>query len=588
MKVKKHIVKFLAAALAACISAALLGTALPGRVKALESSTLATGKITSGEEGSALTLTDNLGASKSASATSESGQYNINFSIPATEYEKDSIDVVLVLDKSLSPSNAFQSAAKNFVSQMETKAAGNKNFVINLGLLYFNMDVHDMMNDKYGSSLVRLTGEAGQESEIDNLLAVRYTSGTNIDGAVTKAKTILDNDTATASSKKYMVVLSDYAGTKLDDGTGTGKGNSTYYRQSATSSGASPTSGTADFMSKYGDTGSSVNLTGLTASNINALITSGTLLNGVAGDMTYLSGCGDNAGEFRDGFGAFPAASLSRVPVASVAFQPNSNIPTIRERSIYRTAKALLAVKNAKYNFITVTKSYYPNLANLYAMSNAFQSWIGTNIGTRYDIANTEDYSTVFTKITGDIFYVLASGKLTDTIGENFTFVKGNETLALGSTAQKKTELSVSGYDYSVGFGDMDANGKYPYVMHYKNDAGTETVTLEINVPVTKDAPLKLSFTEKVKDTYTFSGSTVTIPTNQSAGIDYVDSASKSHRDDFVSPKVTFTQGEITAVSSPKTGDSSGIGFLIILLLAACPVLICAVSSDVRKRHAKE
>ena len=151
---------------------------------------------------------------------------------------------------------------------------------------------------------------------------------------------------------------------------------------------------------------------------------------------------------------------------------------------------------------------------------------LSTNKDEPVDVSNA-DAQKIFASIQDEILYTIQSGTVTDVMGADFDFA-GVDTLTL-TVGGVEVEGTIDGN--TVTFGDN-------YVVTY--DPETDTLTWEINTPVEEGAPLALSYVVDLVNKSTEPGE-YTVPTNESAELDYTTSSGETGTETFPVPEVTYT-----------------------------------------------
>ena len=137
--------------------------------------------------------------SKSKEATNLDSSYvsSVTLSLPSAQ-EVLSTDVVFVLDKSTSTDveDQIMKILQNLNTQVQnTKAA------VKVGIVIFNKEAHRVCE------LTHLTEES--LAMIEKAIRTDISSGTNLHAGLLAGKAMLDEDTATAAGRKYLITVSD-------------------------------------------------------------------------------------------------------------------------------------------------------------------------------------------------------------------------------------------------------------------------------------------------------------------------------------------------------------------------------------------
>ena len=172
-----------------------------------------------------------------------------------------------------------------------------------------------------------------------------------------------------------------------------------------------------------------------------------------------------------------------------------------------------------------------------------FQS-LSTNKNEPVDVSNA-DAEKIFSTIKDEILYEIASGTVTDVIGNDFDLA-GVESF----------KLTVGGVEMT---GTVDENDENTVTF----DGGNYTVTYQsgeneqftwtINTPVESANPVQLTYTLKLVNKNTEVGD-YTVPTNEEAEIKYTSSNGGTGTEEFPVPKVTYTVNQPVIPISPLPG----------------------------------
>lgn len=490
--------------------------------------------------------------SKTASvADSSAHTYNVSLALP-TEQSVTTSDVVFVLDKSSSTSSTgFAAKAASMLDALSQL----KNCDIKVSVIVFDFKARDAINvvDSNYSGLVDITNDATALANAkSSFTAISSGSGTNLPAGLYTAKTLLDADTSVASENKYVIQMSDAATYFLSDGEG-----NAYERYYGTAGTAGMAVGQSDSEVPTGYTTAAPSYT---VEKFEALLDSGTLMNGTTADSNSLTSVSESWGEY-------PEPELygnHDVKATMPSGLTTPNVPVMAEKSTYESAEALLAMKTSGYNIVTLSQLPYGKAPVRFNLAKTFFSWIwdtSTNtgaIGPRYDLdsMSAADVTAMMNNIQHDIEYQCYRGTITDTMGEHFDLVLDNGsatantfTLSVAGTVLTGTQIATN----EIGFGS-DGNGGYAYVITY--DLSTDSFTLAINVPVEKAKPLKVSYEVVVSDYDALEEGTHELPTNESAVLTYLTSSDSAAGVTVPTRTITFP---VPTVSVTKTVEPATV-----------------------------
>lgn len=170
---------------------------------------------------------------------------------------------------------------------------------------------------------------------------------------------------------------------------------------------------------------------------------------------------------------------------------------------------------------------------------------ISTNADDDIVVSN-KDPEAMFAPIKNQLLYSIQKGVVTDIIDGHFNLTSLDSfKLTVGGTEYKGTvneEANTVSFD----------NGNY--VVTYEPDgAEGEQFTWAINTPVVKGSDLTLSYDLKLVNKETAAG-TYTVPTNESATLEYTSTEGGEGKEVFPVPTVTYTVEE-TPVTPVDPGD---------------------------------
>jgi Mg-chelatase subunit ChlD len=188
---------------------------------------------------------------------------------------------------------------------------------------------------------------------------------------------------------------------------------------------------------------------------------------------------------------------------------------------------------NEKYNCAVVTYSG-GGATGFVALRASFISWLQANSKYGANIADSSQVQQMFSDIDNSIQYMVASGVVTDIIGDDFSLINTGSADCFRMTFNGEA-LPVTFANGVWSFGTADGEGTYPYTVEYT--AATKTITWTINVPVENTKPITLSYDLTLPED-AVSGN---YDTNKSAVLDYKSTDGK--RDGtyvFEVPQVTY------------------------------------------------
>lgn len=465
---------------------------------------------------------------------------DVTLTLPSVE-EAPVYDVVFVLDKSTSAE--LEQNALDMLKQLQDQIEGTQT-TIKVGVVIFNKEAHV-------TELKNLTTEYAQ---IEEAIKEKIESGTNTHAGLLAGKELLDNDNDkdVTADHKYLIFVSDgitYTYNKTPTAIAWG------FFADAEKHFAGPD----NYASKYGSN--------VPPANWSEWLTS-------VGQQIQ-----DLDSKYEYPYGTEP----TEITVSSVSKTTANSV----DKALYLTNEAYQSAKTAGYHCYAMEAE--GTAGKNFPWGPSFMSYL----------AGGKEVS--FEDIHNDIYYLLSEGStVEDVIGYgkdnrgnayNFDFVNDMSklTLKVGTETLEATDLSL---DLSYGdanetarYGfapkrvqittDMDQSNipeqdpySYDYVLHYyqngKDGNSDECFVWDINVPVSKFAPVSLTYQVKLTNAQTASGTYGTydkngsqkkdsLYTNKSATLYPVDSDGvRGIPENFQKPTVSYT------VSGGNSGGNNG------------------------------
>ena len=467
-----------------------------------------------------------VSGSKTATNLDSNFESQVTLSLPSAE-EPLVTDVVFVLDKSTSPDLEIE--ALKMLSDLKTQV-GKSNAKVKVGVVIFN---------KVANNFLPLTDlDIGYE-DIVTAIKTEIKSGTNTHAGLLAGKAMLDNDGDVDASRKYLIFVSDGITYMYDKDAKIVpyywmNDNSPYYS-------ADPYS----WQFKYGNNDAPERWDTLLG-QIGTALDKETIEPILYDNKNTLTP--DNATSAQD---KDPATYTTSV-----------------DRALYYTYITYAAAQQTGYHCFAMTAD--TTSASAYPWGPSFMNYL----------ADGKDVS--FEAIKEDILYYVGPGStVTDVMGYvkddyNFDFVADAAKLTMTVGGETLTAVEIEeGTKY--GFGPME-NGGYRYELTYSpaND-DTEKFEWTMNVPVTIDEPVTLTYSVKLMNPKTAAGTYGQydrdgsqgysgLYTNNSAVLNPIDSSgSEGSTYTFPKPTVSYTVASsrpttkpstTKPISSPKTFDA--------------------------------
>ncbi len=515
--------------------------------------------------------------SKSKEATNLDENYvsNVTLSLPAADYKGD-LDVAFVLDGSTSTD---KSDLAGEAASLLKALAEYKNLNVKAGVVVFGGSVPIL----YTSDELLALSEGGNLDELVTVITDKKwdgekgRSGSNLQAGVKSAQGMLDADTSVASSDKYLIILSDGgARTWMNDDD---EPMSQVFRQNNAQ--YADWGQNQDYASRYVDSGKDIR-------TFEEVWQAGNTYSDFAKYAMPLL----TEEQKKDPYVVAKAANWETV----CQDQDSVYYPSL-EVATYNAATSIIeASQNSQVLWIDY--AYHDGKYKEY--TDSFKSWLASNgYVTRY---NSEEATSeeIFSGVKDQLVYLLDAGSTVDDymgyVEGDYNFDLVNEADALVLTEGGEQKATVKLGDNSYGFGDLLDSGKYEYELtYYPANDGEEHFQLTVNVPVSKDAPVKLSYKVKLTNPKTAGGtygvydqfgenndgsSSYGLYTNNRATLNPVDSTGKKgESEDFNKPTVSYTVPESPSPSPtpepgtpakknyvPRTGDTFNAAGLVALL----------------------
>lgn len=460
---------------------------------------------------------------KTATPLDENDKTTVSLSVGATE-EKENVAVMFLLDKSTSQGMRDEAAA--MLDELKTKT--NTNILYNVVIF---------------SGTATATGWKDIQNDADlaatkaNFVNAETTSGTNMTAGIQKAQSELANLPA-GYDTTYLVTLSDGITYVWDEGGQTYCVAVAGLNAAGTAPEVAPQTGadTWSMMYEYG-----------------------TSMADVYGSFeAFLTAAPDKLETTRtDGYltawnGGSPVVEqyiethvYDDDATAEVAAKYACGIDfAVYNSAVEYAALAAQFDKSFAYAVPELDGSGADNTSNWenYPWGEELMNYCqsqSTNAGAgSISNANAKE---IFSGIKDAILYTIQSGSVTDIIGDDFD-LSGLDTVKLTVGGTELTRTADEENKNLLNFGSADDQGVYPYTVEYKPATETEKEQLvwTINVPVESAAGVKLFYgltlVNKAEDPGDY-----TVPTNESAVLNYTSTEGGSGTVKFPVPQLTYT-----------------------------------------------
>ena len=514
--------------------------------------------------------------SKSKTATNLDDNYesDVTLSLPAADYER-TIDVVFVIDDTHAGSDIFYDAVNNLLTELSEKDTLD----INVGVVAFdavsrdwlsatsNGDYSNLVSIKDSDALNAVQKAIMTQLDYDGSGHMTKVGATNTEWPVDMAAEMLRNGTG---EEKYLIMFSDlygyvYRGELTLDGT-------TYYDVPLSKRIGTWNQGSLSMGTKY--------------STFADAYAEKDLEENQTADGFFRDTSWENYWKIYQGLDTAPENTISTM------YQVGSHTYSGFEKSLCLTYDNLMNAAEIA-DVIIINNSFYTGDSQ-YAQSmvqemldtleeNSAVKTYRYNTSSADEALEGDAAEGIFQGIRDDLIQVVDAGSyVVDEIGSgtddagieyNFDFIDDidNLTLTVGDEELAKEELTDINFDHpgaASGYGFKKAGSDvYDFELYYyptgRDGQSNECFVWEINVPVTKDQTVQLTYTVKLTDPQTASGTygeydedgeettSTGLYTNNSATLYPVDSNGYKHVPEaFAKPTVSYTVG----------GSSSGGG----------------------------
>ena len=438
---------------------------------------------------------------KTATNLDSNYESDVTLSLPAAGYQKE-VDVVFAIDCSSVLENNTKEMAQALY-QMAQELLQKENILLNIGVVGYGhnadvlADLQAVNAENADEFLAALTAEF--ENSLTDNSQIDHDGGSNVQVGIRTARKLLDNSTTgSTANNRHLILMTDGAGF--------------YYCHSDTDDTSVSTVHRGDIKQSMGNMDATTDVGGAVRMN----------------DSMYirLKSEGKDFGDFIAEQGAAieksAVNSFSKAEAANVSDEQSYTTAQVQnfdtypyinmERGTYFAAQELLKAKDAGYQITTIGYPYQAGVlySALEAVTAGFRDWTAT-IGDYYD--GSQNIDTILSSISDDIGqYVDAGSKVVDEIGSgtdnhgnayNFDFINdiNRLTLTVGGTALNKTRVNATTYS----FGTEEKPNQF--TLHYYENGTTlygktysECFVWDINVPVTIDAPVQLTYAVDLTD----------------------------------------------------------------------------------------
>lgn len=509
--------------------------------------------------------------SKAKTATNLDGNYDsdVTLALPSGTYN-GKLDVAFVLDGSTSV-DAYDLVDQAAYLLDELSKIENLDVKVSLTVFGGTVPILEstgllsIADDSYLKALKQKLRDKSYDG-------IKGRSGSNLQAGVEDAKAVLDADTSVESCDKYLIILSDGAARMwYEDNDGDGQRDAlsqTYqWDKNGTKIGWNQ-NGDFDYF-RYGD-------------NVSYRKFSEIWSDGQSGKQI---------GNYAATEAQKNAASVQDTHiVAPYEVVMNGEYYTTYEAATYYAATSIMKAKKSA-NVIMISYPYdvdHTTQQNIYDYIVSFMEWVGKN-GVNSFSSDKTNAAEIFAGVKDNLLQVVDAGsRVVDVIGYgtdnkgndyDFDFVNKIENMKLTVGDEILDVTRISDTKFAFGAADGSKNGKtYPFFVTYyekgfsningPDDVFDECFIWEINVPVTVDKPVKLTYTVHLTNPQTAAGTYGTYDeygsekyenlwTNRSAVLYPVDSDGQAgEKEVFEKPTVSYTVTKKPS-EDPKPGTST-------------------------------
>ena len=474
---------------------------------------------------------------------------------------KQTIDVVLVVDNAFPTDNTTAATqAAGLMEQLE-EIAKSGTVSINTGLVISGGYIPVLHKIELGNIENNITNikEAIDKSKTD-WKKQEGRKGSNIQAGVETARQMLAGEASASKENKYLVLISD------------GGAFSWYENETSVSkfySTATETEGKNyywcnpwDFQMRYGDGVSSreFDFTALMEKpeaevDANSIPcpseewpSTGNGKNGEGTQTQYQSNYSKETVQ----------STLNKYPnTCAYSIISKDGYITSREAALYHTAKSIsMASNEVKVIFVSFPYNYN-NGSNLFKLTEGFKQYVADNNDnvTLYRVNGAENYpdeykagdsAEVFKSVKKDLIYLVDKGsKVEDTIGNKFMLIPDSFKLTVGGT---KLQSIKDGETYY--FGDETVStAAYKFKVTVTKTESETKFDWDINEAITKDKPVKLTYTLKLTDPQTLAGTYGVTDLNGDGKVDRTDTT-------YTDTDALYTNESATMVPKDSNGNT--------------------------------
>lgn len=455
--------------------------------------------------------------SKTATALGEDYTTKVTLSLPAADY-KPVIDVVFVIDDTHAGSGIFAETAQKLLGELKTK----NNLSVNIGIVTFDAVARDWLS---ATTEDTLSGLVSLESNYDAIVTAIKTElsyestgqqqkigGTDLEWPLAMAQEMLKTGTGT---EQHVILFSDmygyiYRGNLTVDGTDYnnvpvsklfGTNQLAYLALYKTRY-----SSWSELYQSYDEDENDPDVSNpddfFRYSSWNAYWT---IYQNLETAPSYTAPSNNGT----------PTGYPNNITYRLTGFEKSSVLTYDQIQSLLDDGVQMTIINN-DFNPGGENDSVGADIQTIKnEMLNALED-DGVTVIRQGKTINADEMGDIFEKLENKLLYVVDAGsKVEDVIGTDFDFISTAADLILTVDGDKLevTDLTSSDLDSAetarYGFGTQNEDDAYPFVLHYYKaglDETGECFVWDINVPVTKDKTVQLTYTVKLSNPETNAG----------------------------------------------------------------------------------
>jgi len=491
---------------------------------------------------------DGTPVGKTATPLDENYESNVTLSLPAAEYKK-AVDVVFAIDcSSVLENNADKMTQA--LTKMAQELIQKDNIILNVGVVGFahNADVLTELQEVNAENVDDFMSKLAKEfaDSLTDDSQIDHDGGSNLQVGIRTARRLLDDsETGAMPQNRHLILMTDGAGF--------------YYCRSETDDTSVSTVHTGDRKQCLGNMDASESTVGGEIRKKDSMYIRATKEGKTFGDFIAEQGAAIEASAVNSFSQDEAATAPAEKCYTTAQVQDFDAYPYLNmERGTYFAAQELIKAKDAGYQLTTIGYYYtaglfYPSLGKV---TTGFRDWTKT-IGSYYNGSSNLD--PILDSISNELGqFVDAGSQIIDKIGSgkdsqdksyDFNFIINDVNrlkLKVGDTELTTAKVNDTTYQFGT---EADPD---QFVLHYyaggtefNGETYGECFVLDINVPVTMEQPVTLTYAVDLTNPQSEPGTYEKLNTNNIAILYPVDSDGNPITPvEFPKPVVSYTVEE--------------------------------------------